>query len=92
MSKQNNKPRRVDFFIYPDDYECAFLGALGMSTRAIEHKTGLTPGKITYRLKKATIKRMDYRNGTSQFAAIILRQARPTINRELRDFLKVHGS
>lgn len=81
-------PRRVDFFLFKEDYECAYLGALGFSTRYIEQRTGLTPGKVTYRLKKATIKRVDYRNGESIYARIIINNLRPTLQNELTHYLK----
>lgn len=90
--KNNNAPhsapRRVDFFTFEEDYRCAYLGALGFSTRYIQGQTKLTPGKISYRLKKAQIKRMDYRNGESEFASIVMRNLRGTLNITLTRFLK----
>ena len=92
MSKNNNQPpRRVDWWLHKSDYECAYLGALGMSTRYIESKTDLTPGKISYRLKKASLKRMDYRNGTSPVAKTVLKFIRPLVLAELNSHLKNHG-
>lgn len=88
MSNNKNQPRRVDWWIYKEDFECAYLGALGFSTRYIAEKTGLTNGKITYRLKKADIRRMDYRNGTSAFASVILKSVRPMMQREVNAYLK----
>lgn len=86
----NKQPRRVDWWIYKEDYECAYLGALGFSTRYIASRTGLTSGKITYRLKKATIRRMDYRNGSSPFATIVLKNIGPLMKREVNAFLTDH--
>lgn len=83
-------PRRVDWWVYKEDYECAYLGALGFSTRYIMSKTGLTNGKVTYRLKKASIRRMDYRNGSSPFATVVLKSIRPLMQREVNAFLKGH--
>jgi hypothetical protein len=92
MSNNNNsKPRRVDWWIYQEDHECALLGAMGFSTRYIASRTGLSPGKIGYRLKKATIKRMDYRNGDSSVAKMVLRNMRPSIMGALDHYLKTHG-
>lgn len=88
--KVRSAPRRVDWWVHKDDYECAYLGALGFSTKYIEGKTGLTHGKITYRLKKAQIRRIDYRNGESHFAAIVLKLIRPVMNREVGAFLTDH--
>lgn len=82
------KPRRVDFFKYEEDYECAFLGALGFSTRFIMGQTKLTPGKITYRLKKAHVRRMDYRDGYSEISAIMVKKMRPEVSNKLTRELK----
>ena len=82
------KPRRVDFGLYTEDFECALLGSLGFSTAMIESKTGLTGGKVTYRLKKISVRRMDYRNGESTMAKLVLRNMKPTVERELRSYLK----
>jgi len=81
-------PRRVDFFKYEEDYECAFLGALGFSTRFICSQTKLSPGKITYRLKKAHVRRMDYRDGYSEISSIMRKKMRPVISPELTRELK----
>jgi hypothetical protein len=82
------KPRRVDFFMHNEDYQCAYLGALGFSTKYIIRQTKLGAGQVTYRLKKAHIRRMDYRNGDSDFAAIVMQGLRPTLTRNLNSFLK----
>lgn len=86
--QNNNKPRRVDFFTYDEDFECAYLAALGRSNRNIIARTKLTPGKITYRLKKAQIKRMDYRDGTSEIATIVERALRGSLSKNLTTYLK----
>jgi hypothetical protein len=82
------KPRRVDFGLFKDDFECALLGSLGFSSAMIQSKTGLTSGRISYRLRKVSIKRMEYRNGESTMANLVYRNMRPTIERELRSYLK----
>ena len=84
----NTKPRRVDFLTIDEDYECAFLGAMGFSTRFIQSRTTLTSGKITYRLKKAHIRRIDYRDGNSDFAEIMLRGMRPVLDKNLTNHLQ----
>lgn len=89
MSKTKRQaPRRVDWFIYDEDFECAFLGAIGRSNRCIIARTKLTPGKITYRLKKAQIRRLDYRDGYSEIAMIVERALRGPINKNLTEYLK----
>lgn len=67
------KRRLVDFLAHDEDYECALLGALGaMSTKFICKETGLSEGKVTYRLKKAEISRVDTRNGRGPWARMLL--------------------
>jgi hypothetical protein len=84
----NNKPRRIDFFLHDEDYECAYLGALGFSTKYIMSRTKLGGGQINYRLRKAHIRRIDYRDGTSDFATIIQRSLRGPLDKNLTHFLK----
>jgi hypothetical protein len=83
-----NKPRRVDFYIYKEDFEAALMGSLGQSAAAISAKTGLTKGKVTYRLRKAGVRLGDYRSGESSIARLVLRNMRPTLERELHAHLK----
>lgn len=61
----------VNFHSNESDIQCAIMGALGMSTKAIIKRTHLTPCQVTYRLNKKGIKRADYRNGEG-FAKVIL--------------------
>jgi hypothetical protein len=70
------QPRLVDYLHNRADYECALLGALGFSTRYIQSKTSLRTGQITYRLRKAQVSRMDFRNGQSVYAQMVLRNMR----------------
>lgn len=88
MDETNNKPRRVDFFQYDEDFEVAYMGSLGFSTRAIIMRTKLSAGKVTYRLKKAHIKRMDYRNGDSDIAILVDHSLRGAIVKNLSSYLK----
>ena len=78
----------MDFFSYDEDFECAYLAALGRSNRCIIARTKLTPGKITYRLRKARIRRIDYRDGTSDIALIVERALRSPLNKNLATYLK----
>lgn len=80
-------PRRVDYFRYDEDYECAFLGAFGFSTRFIMSKTKLSANQITYRLQKAEIRRMDFRDGSSEFAQMMLRNVRQKADVKLHRML-----
>jgi len=88
MKTNNTKPRRVDFFDVADDFECAFLGSLGFSTRCILKHTKLSPGQIGYRLKKAEIRRMDYRDGESDTATMVLRSLRDRLEKDLNAYLR----
>lgn len=73
---KHHPPKLVDYIHNHDDYETALLGALGFSSRYIQSKTGLRTGQITYRLRKAHISRMDFRNGQSVYAKLVLRNMR----------------
>jgi hypothetical protein len=74
--RTHGQPRLVDYMHNRADYETALLGALGFSSRYIQSKTGLRTGQITYRLRKAQISRMDFRNGQSVYAKMVLRNMR----------------
>lgn len=65
------KPKRVTW-TSDDELRCAILAGMGFSTQFIMEETGLTQSQITYRLKKAAIKRADYRNGGSAMAERML--------------------
>jgi len=82
------KSRRVDFFSNDADYECAVLGSMGFSTKCIIRHTKLRPGQITYRLKRAAIRRIDYRDGSSETATLVMRSMRTAIDKEVVDHLK----
>lgn len=91
MARQPKRDRRrfVDYLAMDEDHECALLGALGFSSNFIMKQTGLeTVGKVTYRLKKAEIRRMDFRNGTSPWAKLMLRNMRDVAEPRLTEYLK----
>ncbi len=54
------------------DYKAVMLAQLGFSTAMIANNTGLTESQIQYRTKIASIKRSDYRSGTSATAKVVL--------------------
>ena len=76
--------RRVDFARNLDDFRCALLASLGFASSYIEERCGLTGGQISYRLRKAAIKRADYREGRSRTAAIVMRQASAVVAEEVK--------
>ena len=75
-NRLKHKPALVDYLHKREDYDCALLGALGFSSRYIQSKTGLRNTQIQYRLRKAQISRMDFRNGDSIYARLVLRNMR----------------
>lgn len=87
--RQQHRPQLVDYLHKREDYNCALLGALGFSSRYIQSKTGLRNTQIQYRLRKAQISRMDFRNGEGVYAKLMLRNmksiAEPKLVRHLYD-------
>jgi hypothetical protein len=82
------KVRRVDFYIYREDFDAALLGSLGMATAAISARTKLRKGQVSYRLRKAGVRLSDYRSGDSHMAKTVLKNMRPILERELYAHLK----
>lgn len=82
-ARKVQRPRLVDFLHVREDYECAHYGALGFSTRFIAAHTKLRPGQIGYRLKKASISRMAFRNGESVYARLVLKNMREVTQEKL---------
>lgn len=60
------QPKRVDFTKNETDLAVVVLGMMGLSNKCIKRKTQLTNCQVTYRLHKAGVKRLDYRNGESK--------------------------
>jgi hypothetical protein len=60
MSRRKEPPRRVSW-ADPKDLKVVVLGTLGWSGRVIEDRTGLTPGRVQYRLHRAGVKITDFR-------------------------------
>lgn len=83
-------PRSVDL-LDGDDFECVLLASLGFSTRLIQKRTGLTHGQVAYRLRRAGVKRADYRNGESSLSSSVYRNSRslamPAVEAQLRNVL-----
>lgn len=71
-----------------EDLQCAILGGMGFSTKMIAERTGLSPCQISYRLNKASIKRRDYRDGTSDVADRMLSFI-PKSKQHTRDLLRL---
>ena len=90
MPRITATPRRVDFKVNKDDFLAAWLGELGRTTKYIQSRTGLTACQVTYRLNKANVRRMDYRNGITATSQAIEELAKP-MQRQLRSRLEQHG-
>lgn len=82
------KPRRVDFYIYKQDFDAVLYGSLGQTTAAIAASTKFSKGQVSYRLRKAGVRLNDYRSGQSHIAKVVLKNMRPTLERELYAVLK----
>ena len=88
--KAKTKPQRVTWMTEPE-LECAIMGALGIGNRGITKRTGLTDCQVNYRLRKAGIKRADYRNGESEMAELVLRRQIPSRISEVRSILHLEA-
>jgi hypothetical protein len=78
---------RVDFLRHRQDMNVLLLGSLGFSTGYIAGKCGLSMGQVLYRLKQGSVKRMDYRNGDSSAAGLVVRRVEASITNSIRDRL-----
>lgn len=83
--------RRVDPYNNPEDHECFIQAMLGRSNKCIYGKTGLSNGRISYRLKHWGVKRMEYRDGTSSLAQQVDKVARIIADRALISHLREHA-
>ena len=72
-----------------DELECGILGKMGMSTKCIMERTGLSHCQVTYRLNKAGVVRRDYRDGTSDFAQLVIDRMMPANNKTKASMLGV---
>ncbi len=87
-SPKREKRRFVDYLAKDEDHECALLGALGFSSNLIMRQTGLRPGQISYRLHKADISRMEFRNGTSPWARMMMSNMKEVAEPRLNEYLR----
>jgi hypothetical protein len=78
----------VDFINREDDFRAILLGSMGFSTSCIIDKTDLSHGQVLYRLGKAGVRRIDYRNGDSPIASVVLKQMEKEVSDKLRARLR----
>ena len=69
-------PTRVNPFLNNQDLEVLYAGASGRSTKFIQAQTPYSQSQVLYRLKKDGIKRMDARNGDTEFSQLMYEQGR----------------
>jgi len=81
------KSKRVTW-TQDDELRCAILAGMGFSTKFIMAETGLTACQISYRLRKASIKRAEYRNGESAMAERMLGYV-PSSKQAIRGLMKL---
>lgn len=84
MKNGQSQRRLVDFFRNSDDLQAIVLGSLGFSTAYISKVTHLSEGQVLYRLGKATVSRLSYRNGQSKAANFVLNQSQMKIASDLK--------
>lgn len=63
--------RRINW-IDSTTLKACILGKLGFSNKKIIRETNLTQSQLTYRLHRAGIRRIDYRDGTSHTAKVVV--------------------
>lgn len=66
-------------------FDAALLGSLGFGNIYIQRRTGLTNGQITYTLRKANVRRLEFRRGESPEAQALLRTYRSVAESTLRN-------
>jgi hypothetical protein len=82
-----NIMRRIDYRA-ADNFLCCRLALLGFSTDLIMRKCRLSESQVFYRLRKAGIRRWDYRNGVSEIAGIVIQQTMKATRRDLEERLR----
>lgn len=75
---------RVDFLNKIDDFQVALMGQFGFSNKAIQKKVNYSNSQITYRLRKAKIRRFEYRNGENELSQLIIAGTARTAAKQLR--------
>jgi hypothetical protein len=89
------KAHRIAVLARQDDFEAVMLVGLGFSNEVIRRRTGLTPGQIYARAKRAGVSRGAYRNGTSAFALAVLErvstQAAHLVEKQYR-YIEAHAN
>lgn len=78
-------PKRITFSDQQgDEVLVLVLGELGLFSRAIAEKTGLTLCQVNYRLNRAGITRRSYRDGSSQTVSTVIGLMTPQLRPEVQ--------
>ena len=81
------RKHRVSLLSDPDDFHACLLATLGFSVKVITQQTGLSGGRVYYRLKKAQIKIKEYRNGVSPIAQLVIDNSKIKAAKQLTTYL-----
>jgi hypothetical protein len=88
--------RKVDPLNNALDFRTALLGGFGFTSGYIASQTGLSPGQITYRLRKSGVKISDFRNGRGVIAHQLFkhhrRECEPLLRKQIAAALRAHAA
>lgn len=84
----NKKNQRISFRYNYNDFRALYYSLIGMSTKFVILKTGLTKGMVQYRKKKANVRLSDYRDGRSEFAQYIVTKTEISLQRKIKKRIK----
>ena len=79
--------RRINY-LAAENFLCCRLALLGFSTKLIMRKCDLSRSQVLYRLKRAGIRRWDYRNGESEIANVVIQRTQQATKRDLETRLR----
>lgn len=79
---------QVDLLGNHEDFQVIVLASLGMSTKCISRETGLSSGQVSYRCKKGSIKRSDYREGASPIAKSVIKASDELVVKQIKAALR----
>jgi hypothetical protein len=88
-AKAIGQVRPVNFIEEIRDFECIHLASLGFSDTVIMRETGLSKGQISYRMKRAGVKRVFYRNGMSEIGRMVVKKTRAFVEQKLTPNLRL---
>lgn len=81
------RPRTVNLRD-PKNILCCRLAMLGFSQHVIQKRTGLTPSRVAYRLRKTDIRIRDYREARTPIADVVIAKTEEATLREIEHRLR----